>query len=88
MNLDQTVFTQLMEHLPSYEFQKCVARAKAIARYWSRQEKPLSTTAVILILQILSVTIFERTPILRALQASDSEDDLDDLANRLILFDL
>jgi transposase len=40
------------------------------------------------ILQILSVTLFERTPILRALQASDSEDDLDDFANQLILFDL
>jgi hypothetical protein len=40
------------------------------------------------ILQILSVTLFERTPILRALQASDSNDDLDDSANQLILFDL
>ena len=26
MNLGQTVFAQLVEHLPSYEFQKCVAR--------------------------------------------------------------
>lgn len=26
MNLGQTVFSQLIEHLPSYEFQKCVAR--------------------------------------------------------------
>ena len=26
MNLGQTVFTQLMEHLPRYEFQKCVTR--------------------------------------------------------------
>lgn len=26
MNLGQTVFAQLMDHLPSYEFQKCVAR--------------------------------------------------------------
>jgi hypothetical protein len=26
MNTGRTVFTQLMEHLPSYEFQKCVAR--------------------------------------------------------------
>jgi hypothetical protein len=40
------------------------------------------------ILQILSVTLFERTPILRAHQASDSEDDLDHFANQLILFDL
>lgn len=40
------------------------------------------------ILQILSVTLFERTPILRALQASDSEPDLDDSDNQLILFAL
>jgi len=39
------------------------------------------------ILQILSVTLFEKTPILRALQASDSEDDLPTLGNQLILFD-
>jgi hypothetical protein len=40
------------------------------------------------ILQILSVTLFEKTPILRALQASDFENDLDDSGNQLILFHL
>jgi hypothetical protein len=40
------------------------------------------------ILQILSVTLFEKTPILRALQASDFNSELDDSANQLILFDL
>ena len=40
------------------------------------------------ILQILSVTLFEKTPILRALRASGSEDDLGDFSNQLILFDL
>ena len=39
------------------------------------------------ILQILSVTLFEKTPILRALQASGFEDNLDDSGNQLILFD-
>jgi len=39
------------------------------------------------ILQVLSVTLFEKTPILRALQASDSESDLFDVGNQLILFD-
>ena len=39
------------------------------------------------ILQILSVTLFEKTPILRALQASDSEIELLDSGNQLILFD-
>ena len=38
------------------------------------------------ILQILSLTLFEKTPILRALQASDSESDLGDSGNQLILF--
>ncbi len=40
------------------------------------------------ILQILSVTLFEKTPILRALQSSDSQLDLVDSGNQLILFDL
>ena len=40
------------------------------------------------ILQILSVTLFEKTPILQALQAHDSQSDLLDHANQFILFDL
>ena len=39
------------------------------------------------ILQILSVTLFEKTPILQALQASDSQEGLPDPDNQLILFD-
>jgi hypothetical protein len=39
------------------------------------------------ILQILSLTLFEKTPILQALQASDSENSLLDDGNQLILFD-
>jgi IS4 transposase len=39
------------------------------------------------ILQILSVTLFEKTPILQALQASDSQEGLPDPGNQLILFD-
>jgi len=44
-------------------------------------------TAIYQILTVLSVTLFEKTPILRALQASDSERDLPDAGNQLILFD-
>ncbi len=40
------------------------------------------------ILQILSLTLFEKTPILRALQPSDSQEDLGDFANQLNLFNL
>ncbi len=40
------------------------------------------------LLQVLSVTLFEKTPILRALQASDTESDLLDAGNQLILFPL
>ncbi len=39
------------------------------------------------ILQILSLTLFEKTPILQALQASDSQNELADPGNQLILFD-
>ncbi len=38
------------------------------------------------ILQILSVTLFEKTPILQALQACDSDSNLVDIGNQLILF--
>jgi hypothetical protein len=40
------------------------------------------------ILQIFSVTLFEKTPILQALQPPDSQDDSPDFANQLNLFDL
>ena len=39
------------------------------------------------ILQILSVTLFEKTPILRAFDDAPSQDELPDEANQLILFD-
>jgi len=40
------------------------------------------------ILQILSVTLFEKTPLLQALQPSDSRENLLPSANQLVLFDL
>jgi hypothetical protein len=40
------------------------------------------------ILQILSLTLFEKTPILRALQTSDSDNDLGGNGNQLNLFNL
>lgn len=40
------------------------------------------------ILQILSLTLFEKTPILQALQGSDSQEELPDPGNQLILFDI
>ena len=39
------------------------------------------------ILQILSLTLFEKTPILQALQASDSQDESLDPGNQLVLFE-
>ena len=39
------------------------------------------------ILQILSITILEKTPILRAFQAPDSDFELSTDSNQLILFD-
>jgi len=40
------------------------------------------------ILQILSLSLFEKTPILRALQPSDPQENLGDFANQLNLFNL
>jgi hypothetical protein len=39
------------------------------------------------ILQILSLTLFEKVPISQALQPSDSQNESDDDPNQLILFD-
>jgi len=39
------------------------------------------------ILQILSITLFEKTPILQALQPSGEDENITDSANQLILFD-
>jgi hypothetical protein len=44
-------------------------------------------TSLYQILQVLSVTLFEKTPILQALQPPDSQQDLLSSANQLILFD-
>jgi hypothetical protein len=40
------------------------------------------------ILQILSLTLFEKTPMLQALQEMDCDNDLGDICNQLNLFDL
>jgi DDE family transposase len=40
------------------------------------------------ILQVLSLTLFEKTPILQALQPSDSQEELDGFTNQLNLFGL
>jgi hypothetical protein len=44
-------------------------------------------TSLYQILQVLSISLFEKTPILQALQVSDSENDLFDPSNQLNLFD-
>jgi hypothetical protein len=54
----------------------------AIIRKRLRLEASLSQ-----ILQSLSVTLFEKTPILQALQASSSDLELLHSGNQLILFD-
>ena len=40
------------------------------------------------ILQILSLTLFEKTPILQALQEMNCDNNLGDICNQLNLFDL
>jgi hypothetical protein len=137
MNSGQTVFSQLMDRLPFYEFQKCVERYRGDAHHsvllllrpisgyglgqltyrqslrdieaclGSMLARPqiwiaVSSYAMVAIvrkrigleaslyeiLQILSLTQFERTPILQALQPSKPGADLPDPQNQLILFDL
>jgi hypothetical protein len=63
-------------------------RFDGLISVWSLSRKRLGLQASLyLILQVLSVALSEKTPILRALQASDSKSDLLDVGNQLILFD-
>jgi len=64
--------------------QDCSQRLCA-GRHRSQTARP--GTSLYQILQILSLTLFEKTPILQALQPSDSENDLLDSSNQLILCD-
>ena len=52
------------------------------------RKRLMLTISLYQILQILSVTLFEKTPILQALQPSDSQEDLLDNSNQLNLFNL
>jgi hypothetical protein len=52
------------------------------------RKRLMLTISLYQILQILSVTLFEKTPILQALQPSDSHEDLLDNSNQLNLFNL
>jgi hypothetical protein len=47
----------------------------------------LEEVSLYTILQILSVTLFEKTPILQALSQETSQNEISDIANQLILFD-
>jgi hypothetical protein len=62
--------------------------ASGIAQYVVCMPQPSSCYNGDMILQILSVTLFEKTPISQALQPPDFRDDLLDSANQLNLFDL
>jgi hypothetical protein len=52
------------------------------------RKRLMLTISLYQILQILSVTLFEKTPILQALQPSDSQNDSCDYSNQLNLFTL
>jgi hypothetical protein len=52
------------------------------------RKRPGLEASLYQILQILSLTLFEKTPILQALQTSDYDNDLGDIGNQLVLFDL
>jgi hypothetical protein len=71
MNAGRTVFAQLIEHLPLV----------AIMRKHLKLEASLYQ-----ILQILSLTLFEKPPILCALQAIDADANFTENVNQLILF--
>ena len=77
MNSGRTVFAQLIEHLPHKEFHKCVARYRGdrhaksfscwdqyLAMAFALRKRLGLEASLYQILQILSLTLFEKTPIL------------------------
>ena len=86
MNIGRTVFSQLIEHLPNNDFQIWIAISVyvlvAIVRKRLGLDKSLYQT-----LQILSVTVFEKEPILQVFHTSDSGSDFLVAPNQLALFD-
>jgi predicted xylose isomerase-like sugar epimerase len=71
-------------------FFKWIKQHLRIKAFFGTSENAVKTqieASLYQILQILSVTLFEKTPVLRALQASDFKDNLDDSGNQLILCD-
>jgi hypothetical protein len=82
--LDSTTIDLCLSLFPWAKFRKHKAAVKmAIVRKRLGLEISLYQ-----ILQILSVTLFEKTPLLQALQPPGSQNDSPDSANQLILFDL
>jgi len=91
-----TIFSQLMQHLPWHRFYPIVRRYEsnhnirfistylliAIVRKRLRIDLPLYT-----ILQILSVSLFEKSPLLQVLTDFDYTFDNPGFPNQLTLFD-
>ena len=97
MNLGKTLFAQLMEFVPWTSFARIVARYAGDARVWCAiatyvliaiVKKELHLNASLYTcLQILSVSIFEKTQLSCALQPNRSQTALSPIDNQLILFD-
>ncbi len=85
MYAGRTVFSQVMDYLPLRPFHRCVARygGDYKVQSFSCLDQSLYT-----ILQFLSVSIFEKTPIWSAFSASDSQLAKGDSDIQLTLFDL
>ncbi len=57
-----------------------------VAVHLDTRKRPGLDASLYQILQILSLTLFEKTPILQALQLSGCDTELSDSGNQLILF--
>ena len=91
MQTGRTVLAQLMDFVPKHEFDKCVRRYggdKRVRTYvlvaLARKRLGLSSS-LYTILQILSVTLFEKTPILQALSLAPCTDSQPAPDNQLCL---
>jgi hypothetical protein len=91
MFIGQFVFSQLAEFLPKYEFDKCVALLIAICTYLLvaivKRELKIERS-LYEILQILSISALDKTPLFQLLTEFELENDEYSSTKQLTLFDL
>ena len=86
MYIGKLVFAQVMEHLPMKAFHRCVKHYVYVLVAIIKKRLGLDLS-LYTILQILSVSIFEKTPLTELFSQTDYKNPQPPCSNQLLLFD-